>query len=212
MADYIPLFLDWARSTEGLSDAEKGRLVDAMVAYATGEDWQNLIKGNERFVMNVFRGVIDRHNEKQTVNKVNGSKGGRPRKIDGFGMETEGFNVETDAFDEKGNNNKNNNNNENNNKNKGVTVRATRFIPPTAAEVTAYCAEKGYRIDAERFVAYYESNGWRVGKNPMKDWRAAVRTWTRNDAGYSAPQTAAMSASDKARAFLALAREDGDGA
>ena len=68
------------------------------------------------------------------------------------------------------------------------TVRKrTRFTPPTIDEVKAYCTEQGYRVDAERFVAYYESNGWKVGKNPMKDWRAAVRTWVRNDATGTKP-------------------------
>ena len=52
-----------------------------------------------------------------------------------------------------------------------------RFTPPTVDEVRAYCTEKGYHVDSERFVDYYTSNGWRVGKNPMKDWKAAVRTW-----------------------------------
>ena len=53
----------------------------------------------------------------------------------------------------------------------------TRFSPPSVEEVKAYCDEKGYAVDPGRFVDYYTSNGWRVGKNPMKDWRAAVRTW-----------------------------------
>ena len=53
----------------------------------------------------------------------------------------------------------------------------SRFIPPTVDEVRTYCTEKGYMLDAERFVDYYTSNGWKVGKNPMKDWKAAVRTW-----------------------------------
>lgn len=63
--------------------------------------------------------------------------------------------------------------------------------PPTIEEVAAYCREKGYGVDAERFVAYYTANGWRVGKNPMRDWRAAVRTWVRNDKanGKTTPQT-----------------------
>ena len=52
--------------------------------------------------------------------------------------------------------------------------------PPTVEEVRAYCAEKGLEIDAELFVAHYTANGWHVGKNPMKDWRAACRTWVRN--------------------------------
>ena len=55
-----------------------------------------------------------------------------------------------------------------------------KFIPPTVEEVHAYCLEKGYQIDAERFVDYYTANGWKVGRNSMKDWKAAVRTWRRN--------------------------------
>ena len=55
-----------------------------------------------------------------------------------------------------------------------------RFKPPSREEVQAYIVEKGYRVDAERFIDYYTSDGWRVGKNPMKDWKAAVRTWARN--------------------------------
>ena len=56
-----------------------------------------------------------------------------------------------------------------------------RFVPPTLDEVTDYCLERGNAVDPQRFVSFYESNGWRVGKNPMKDWRAAVRTWERDD-------------------------------
>ena len=55
-----------------------------------------------------------------------------------------------------------------------------RFSPPTLDEVKAYCAERKNNVDAERFVNYYESNGWMVGKSKMKDWKAAVRTWEKN--------------------------------
>lgn len=65
----------------------------------------------------------------------------------------------------------------------------TRFTPPTLDEVIAYCQERGNSVDAERFVSYYESNGWKVGKNPMKDWRAAVRTWERDDRPRATNQT-----------------------
>lgn len=51
------------------------------------------------------------------------------------------------------------------------------FKRPTLEEVRAYCAERGNNVDAEQFVAYYESNGWMVGRNPMKDWKASVRSW-----------------------------------
>ena len=64
-----------------------------------------------------------------------------------------------------------------------------RFTPPTLDEVIAYCQERGNSVDAERFVSFYESNGWKVGKNPMKDWRAAVRTWERDDRPQAKVQT-----------------------
>lgn len=60
-------------------------------------------------------------------------------------------------------------------------ARVPRFTPPTEAEVADYCRERGRGVDPERWFAHYTSNGWRVGKNPMRDWRAAVRTWERND-------------------------------
>ena len=59
------------------------------------------------------------------------------------------------------------------------SVSATHH--PTLDEVKAYCNERNNRVDPERFIDYYTSNGWKVGKNPMKDWKAAVRTWERSD-------------------------------
>lgn len=56
-----------------------------------------------------------------------------------------------------------------------------RFTPPSRQEVQEYIAEKGYSVDAERFIDYYTSNGWKVGKNHMKDWKATVRNWERNN-------------------------------
>ena len=63
-----------------------------------------------------------------------------------------------------------------------------RFTAPTLEEDKEYCAERKNGVDAARFVNYYTANGWKVGKNPMKDWKAAVRTWERNDSGK--PKTA----------------------
>lgn len=64
-------------------------------------------------------------------------------------------------------------------------TRTKRFTPPTLEEVKAYCAERKNNVDAQRFVDYYTSNGWLVGKNKMKDWKAAVRTWERNNTSSS---------------------------
>ena len=78
-----------------------------------------------------------------------------------------------------------------------------RFIPPTVEEVKEYCSERKNKVDAERFVDYYTSNGWCVGKNKMKDWKAAVRTWEKN--GYSNNTKATSDKSDNV--FLNLLNE-----
>lgn len=59
--------------------------------------------------------------------------------------------------------------------------RAARFTPPSVEEVRVYCAERKNSVDPERFVDFYASKGWLVGKSKMKDWRAAVRSWERSD-------------------------------
>lgn len=69
--------------------------------------------------------------------------------------------------------------------------KAKRFTKPTLEDIKAYCFERNNNVDAEHFYDYYEANGWKVGKNSMKDWKASVRTWERN--GYSdKPKTTAQ--------------------
>ena len=57
--------------------------------------------------------------------------------------------------------------------------KSNRFVKPTVEEIQTYCQEKNKLVDAERFWNFYESKGWKVGKNPMKDWRAAVCNWAK---------------------------------
>ena len=66
---------------------------------------------------------------------------------------------------------------------KNVVKHIRNQIPPTLEMVTDYINENGYNVDAEAFMDYYESKGWLVGKNKMKDWQASVRNWSRNDYG-----------------------------
>jgi hypothetical protein len=65
------------------------------------------------------------------------------------------------------------------NKDTNVSIRkeSKRFVKPTIQEIQAYVFEKGYTFDAEAFFAFYESKGWMVGKNPMKNWKMACTTW-----------------------------------
>lgn len=64
-----------------------------------------------------------------------------------------------------------------------------RFTPPTLTDVKQYCEERNNHVDAEKFIDYYESNGWMVGRNKMKDWKAAVRSWERNSYGSQTQNT-----------------------
>ena len=66
-------------------------------------------------------------------------------------------------------------------KDNSIGAKRSRFTPPTTEEIQAYCNEKHYNISPEHFIDYYESNGWKVGRNSMKDWKAAVRNWARRD-------------------------------
>ena len=70
---------------------------------------------------------------------------------------------------------------------KSTTTKRKRFEKPTLSEIKQYCTERNNNVNAEQFYDYYESNGWKVGKNSMKDWKAAVRTWERSE--YRKPTT-----------------------
>ena len=66
-------------------------------------------------------------------------------------------------------------------KDKDKTNPVRRFSIPTLLEVKDYCKERNNNINPEQFIDYYMANGWKVGKSPMKDWKAAIRTWERNE-------------------------------
>jgi hypothetical protein len=61
------------------------------------------------------------------------------------------------------------------------SYKSNTFVPPSLKDVTLYCQERKNSVDPEKWFDYYCSNGWRVGRNPMKNWEAAVRTWERHD-------------------------------
>jgi hypothetical protein len=79
-------------------------------------------------------------------------------------------------------------------------TRSKRFVPPTVEEVAQYCFERMSKVDPQRFVDYYTSNGWMVGKNKMKDWKAAVRTWDQKEK---------PTGRKGGNVFLEIAREEG---
>jgi len=83
--------------------------------------------------------------------------------------------VTTECQQNDTNNNNNNIKNNKNEKKRGV------FTPPTFEEVNNYCLERSNQVDGNRFIDFYSSKGWMVGKNKMRDWKASIRNWERGD-------------------------------
>ena len=74
-----------------------------------------------------------------------------------------------------------------------------RFVKPELEEIREFCFEKNINIDVDRFFNYYESKGWKVGVSPMKDWKAAVRNWAKNDSLYLRPGSTRISSDTSAQ-------------
>lgn len=103
----------------------------------------------------------------------------------------------------------------------GITINETikdnykkidniRFTPPTIEEVRAYCLERSNEVNPDSFIDYYTANGWKVGRNPMRDWKAAVRQWEQRKRNEPTPQAPRPSErryiSPEERTLNALAR------
>lgn len=182
MADmtYIKLFVDYLDAIEPLGDAERGRLFTSLLEYArTGEAPQ--LGGNERFLFPMMRAQIDRDNATMTGLSEARSKAGK------IGAEAKqanaGFakqNKQMPNLSSKSSYDKDKDKDGDKDKDESIT-RARRFTPPTLDDVLAYVRERGSDVDPQRFLDFYASKGWMVGKNPMKDWKAAVRTWEKRE-------------------------------
>ena len=91
---------------------------------------------------------------------------------------------------------------------KSTTTKRKRFEKPTLSEIEQYCIERKNNVNAEQFFDYYESNGWKVGKNSMKDWKAAVRIWERSE--YRKPNSKKNSKEDAINVVKELMNEYAD--
>ena len=177
--DFVCLYHSYLDAMEALGDAERGRLVTAMINHSLRREIGEL-SGNERYIWPMIRSQIDRDREayaqKCETNKNNRQRpsttvNDRQRTMTIVDKE-EGKGEEKEEYSPP----------------KSPSRGGKRFVQPTVEEVRAYCEERQNGIDAQSFVDFYTSKGWLVGKNPMKDWKAAVRTWERNRGGYSQPK------------------------
>lgn len=167
--EFLPLFLDFNETTQDLTDEQCGRLVRALVDYANGEEPE--LSGMELMAFRFLKGSIDRNERLSAVRAIAGSKGGKQTQANRSNSKQAEANAsknEQTPINNDKDTNKNNNN-------------QRRFTPPSLEEVTAYCRERGNGINPQAFIDFYASKGWKVGNQPMKDWKACIRTWEQRD-------------------------------
>jgi hypothetical protein len=156
-------------AVEDLPPEDFKQAVTAIMRYAldgTADD----VKGVAKSILIMARPQIDKNNKRYE----NGTRGGRKPNDNQTITKTE-----PKCISSKPNVNVNDNVNDIK-ENTLKSVKEKRFAPPTPEDVREYCREKGLNVDADRFVDFYESKNWYVGKNKMKDWKAAVRNWARS--------------------------------
>lgn len=161
------------------------------------------VSGIEKAIWTQIQFAIDEAQSRRKKNIENGNKGGRPVKNENRTITENNPKKPTETQNNPSvtennrtitevkpnhnlnvNVNVNGNGNENVNANVNEKVSAAcaalpskRFVKPSVQEIEAYCFERGNTIKSQNFYDFYESKGWKVGNQPMKDWKAAVRTW-----------------------------------
>ena len=181
-----------------LSDQEVGRLFRSLLEYSETGETQELT-GREAVAFDFIAYDIEQskkaYAERCRTNAENGKTGGRPKKRE-LSEKPNGFTkTKTET-----------------NPPNGGEKRLSRFRPPTREEIAAYCAERGNNLDAGRIFDHYESNGWMVGKNKMRDWKAAVRGWEGREQQFSTKrETANERYSRELQELIASGSETGGG-
>ena len=174
---YLKVFTDFLEVAEGLSDGALARLFRAMLRYAL-DGTEPQMKSSERALWTVARQNIDRETAAYE-SKVKHLQRGRSSV-----SKTTRSVSEEDKDKEK-------EKDKDKDKDKDIYIGGEPPVPPapkahiyiqplSLEEVESYCRERKNRVNPQYFYDYYQSNGWRVGKNPMKDWKAAVRSWESN--------------------------------
>ncbi|MEI3350023.1 MAG: DUF6291 domain-containing protein [Clostridium sp.] len=179
------MYESWGAAIEKMSNEQAGELIKAIYAYQKDPD---AVPEDPAlaFVFELIKQQLDadsqRYKEACAARSEAGKKGGRPKTnaSDKKQMVSE-ESKKSKCFSEKAK--KADNEYDNDLKENTIDgVKEKRFAPPTLENVSEYCREMGYtNVDAARFIDFYTSNGWMVGKNRMKDWKAAVRNWDRRE-------------------------------
>lgn len=179
------MYESWGAAIEKMNNEQAGELIKAIYAYQKDPDAVPQDPALA-FVFELIKQQLDadsqRYKEACAARSEAGKKGGRPKTnaSDKKQMVSE-ESKKSKCFSEKAKRADNEYDNDLK-ENTLEGVKEKRFAPPTLENVSEYCREMGYtNVDAARFIDFYTSNGWMVGKNRMKDWKAAVRNWDRRE-------------------------------
>ena len=198
------MYSDVINYIDGLNDHQVAQLYKATLCYANGlpvEIDDAEVRGIWRVIKHNMDQTDAAYQEKCERNKENAKKRFNKKATEST-EEYEAVRDNTTASDRirpqatAYDRNNDNDNDIDNIKEKVLSNESTkkktakRFVPPTIDEVRAYCLERHNTVNADAFIAFYESNGWKVGKNSMKDWKAAVRTWEQRESRAAPKQDA----------------------
>ena len=189
---YLKVFTDFKEFMEPLNDEEKGRLFVAMLDYAQDGSEPGL-EGNERFVWAMAKRIIDREAAAYESKVKHLWRGAAPVSEEASPVSEAQSSVsykekEYEKDKEKENEYEKEEENEKASLQEYVCVPKEKEAPvtgphiPEREEVETYCRERKNGIDPEYFFNYYAAKGWKVGQDPIQDWRAMIRTWERRDA------------------------------
>lgn len=185
--EYFPFYYSYRKKLEKLSDQEVGRLVRSLLEYGeTGETEE--LAGRESIAFDFIADDINRakaaYEERCAKNQRNIGK--RYARQDDTTV-YDGIRTNTNVYETYQTKDKDKTKDNSLPPNGVSDTRAKRFTPPTLDDVSAYIRERGSNVDAQRFLDFYTAKGWMVGKNRMKDWKAAVRTWEKRDSEQNKP-------------------------
>ena len=168
---------------KAMTDEQAGELLRAMIAYNDGEVLEDVAQLTKILMVDVSE-RMDADAAAYERRVKSSKKAASARWNDADGMRKDAGALRMDADGKRTVCEDNAKNAVSDSVSDSVSVKEKkirRFTKPTVEEVRAYIAERGSAIDAQTFVDFYESKGWRVGNQPMKDWQAAVRNWERRE-------------------------------
>lgn len=190
------LYTHFYESISNLTLLQKGRLLDYIFLFARGEQFEikdpvvamafSFIKERMEYNANKYAEVVEKRRRAGRNHRGNQYTQNKEHMEQVYQNGTDNVSV-TDIVNESGIEpitNVTGEDIEKENTSKEVkkkTASEKRFVKPTPDEVQAYCDERGNGYSGQHFCDYYESKGWKIGNSPMKDWKAAVRTWEQRD-------------------------------